>query len=233
MYFIRTSFDKKNKGKSGFVGETVILGAYPQNGDIPTGVEWFVLDINDGKALLISKYALIKSGYCKTNLKSMHDLEWETSLARTMCSRFYQDCFSQIEKEAICEKQTLGNGFGNDCVDYVFLLDEDEVMRYFATSEERKCMPSINAKTAGARTGWTEETKDYTLWWILPETERDGHTIVGGESYDGCIYPKAVFEIGDIQFHSRNVLHSDFCIRPCIMVELSKLKKIYRKNCKQ
>ena len=49
------------------VGDTVIFGKYPQDGNIPTAVEWRILDIRNGEALLITKDALITSGYCKKN----------------------------------------------------------------------------------------------------------------------------------------------------------------------
>ena len=38
--------------------------------------------------------------------------------------------------------------------------------------------------------------------------------------HDGSIYPKAVFQMGEIQFHGRNCYHTDFTIRPCIQIKL-------------
>ena len=37
------------------------------------------------------------------------------------------------------------------------------------------------------------------------------------------IYPKAVFQTGKIQFHSRNGYHSNFTIRLAIIVDVHKL----------
>ncbi len=207
------------------IGDTVIFGKYPQDGNIPTAVEWRILDIRNGEALLITKDALIASGYCKTKLHSFHELEWENSLARIVCRQFYDECFSDAERDMICDKTIAMNGFGKDCNDPVFLLTEDEVKCYLPTEEERKCKPSVNANANGARLRWTDETGEYTSWWILPECEQGGKSRMYGsdEEYSGIIFPKAVFQTGEIQYHSRNVYHSDFCIRPCIFVEVSGL----------
>jgi len=217
-----------NKKQTVQIGDELALGTYQQEGDTPTEVEWIVLHIEDGKALLISKYALITTGYCETHLKSFKQLEWEGSLAREMCRQFFDECFSQNERVAICEKKIEMSGFGKDCFDRVFLLSEAEVKEYLPSPEERKCKPTPKAKVAGALMGWTDDTRDYTSWWILPECERGGLRSLydSDEKYNGSIYPKAVFQMGEIQFHERNIYHSDFCVRPSILVEMDKLQKI-------
>ena len=42
------------------VGDYITFGHYPQtaSGDDNTPIEWLVLDVQDGKALLISRFAL-------------------------------------------------------------------------------------------------------------------------------------------------------------------------------
>lgn len=220
-FFNRTSI----KPQKIEIGDTVCLGHYRQYGDIPTNVEWLVVNIEYGKALLISKYALITSGYCCLPLKSYRQLEWEGSLAREKCREFFEVCFSQSEQSVICEKKIEMNGFGKDCFDRVFLLSEEEVKLYFAEAEERKCQPTSKAKADGAQMGWTDDTQDYTSWWLLPECENGGISKLYGsdEEYKGTIYPKAVFQMGEIQYHSRNIYHQNFCIRPSILVEIEKL----------
>jgi len=211
------------------IGDTVYLGTYLQDGIIPAKVEWSVIHIEGNKALLISKYALITSGYCEIPLKSFRQLEWEGSLAREKCRSFFDECFSQRERVAICEKKIEMNGFGQDCLDYVFLLSEGEVKSYFSDAEKRKCKPTPKAKAAGARMGWTDDTREYTSWWILPECIRGGGIakLYGSdEEYNGSIYPKAVFQMGEIQYHGRNACHKDFCIRPCVLVDIEKLQEI-------
>lgn len=205
------------------IGDVVAFGKYHQDGVNRTPVEWIVLDINDGNALLISKYALITSGYCQYPLTNYRQLEWKNSLAREKCRSFFDECFSQAEQEIITEKKIEMNGFGQDCFDRVFFLSEAEVNRYLPLIEDRKCKPTPEAQKTGARMGWTNDTKEYTSWWILPECIRKGGRTKlynSNEEYDGTIYPKAVFQTGEMQYHGRNVCHLDFCIRPSILVKL-------------
>lgn len=215
----------RNKKRTVQIGDELAFGTYQQEGETPTKVEWLVLRVENGKALLISKYALIASGYCESHIKSFKQLEWEGSLAREKLRQFFNECFSQSESAAICEKKIEVNGFGKDCLDRVFLLSEEEVNQYLPSPEKRKCKPTPKAKADGARMGWTDDTRDYTSWWILPECERSGLSGLydSDEKYNGMIYPKAVFQMGEIQFHGRNVYHSDFCLRPSILVEIDKL----------
>ena len=42
------------------------------------------------------------------------------------------------------------------------------------------------------------------------------------QTVPGYVYPKAVWGSGEIQYHGRNVGHSDFAIRPCIQVRMTK-----------
>lgn len=209
------------------VGEIIPLGSYPQLGDKPSAVAWIVIHIQDGKALLLSKYALITAGYCDPERKSIRELEWKNSLARKACGKFYEECFSPAEQALLCKKQISQGRSEEDCTDYVFLLSEEEAVRYLPSTEKRKCEPSPAAKAAGARLGWTTDTEKYTSWWLLPEC-RDldaGYILIPGtnEKYTREIYPKAVFQTGEIQFHSRNGYHIDFTIRPAIIVDIHKL----------
>ena len=63
-----------------------------------------------------------------------------------------------------------------------------------------------------SNSGWTDDTKEYTSWWLLPEENAYGIP-------NGSIYPKAVFQMGEIQFHGRNISHIDFTIRPCVRIK--------------
>lgn len=141
------------------VGEIIPLGSYPQLGDKPSAVAWIVIHIQDGKALLLSKYALITAGYCDPERKSIRELEWKNSLARKACGKFYDECFSSSEQDLLCKKQISQGESEEHCTDYVFLLSEEEVVRYLPSTEQRKCEPSPAAKAAGARLGWTTDTE--------------------------------------------------------------------------
>ena len=86
--------------------------------------------------------------------------------------------------------------------------------------------------------GWLGD-EAYTGWWLLPECDRNCGKLLSasGMPYEyGNIYPKAVFPNGEIGFHGRNIFHSDFMIRPCILLNVyrdkmttgSMILRIYR-----
>lgn len=196
-------------------GNTVLIGAYPQKSlhDFAP-ISWIVLETDGSTALCISKDALITSGYCDPQKAygKPELLWWENSLAREICNHhFFGTAFSDMEKARMIPRKISDIWFGTECIDSVFLLSEREVLRYFPEATQRKAMPTPYAIQKGARLGWTEDTKAFTGWWILPEENPYG-------IHDGSIYPKAVFQMGEIQFHGRNVYHTDFTIRPCIQI---------------
>lgn len=217
-------------------GATVLFGSYFQEDEIhKTPIEWIVLESNDGVALLISKKALMVSGYCdsKKVYEDLKYLEYSHSKARHICEfDFYEVAFSDEEKECILSKAVREAGHGLLRKDKVFLLSEREVRLFLPNEEQRKCEPTKFAKKNGARMGWSGN-EAYTSWWILPECEEMcGHMVSAkGIPYEkGEIYPKAVFHNGDIQFHGRNIGHSDFTIRPCIMIKASDSFKYKKYN---
>ncbi len=199
-----------------YPGNTVRFGAYPQKSLYDfSPIEWIVLEITDSTALCISKNCLITSGYCDPQKAYGNPMLqwWENSLAREVCNQqFFEDAFSDEEKSRIIPRKLTSIQLGKQCTDSVFLLSEQEVLHYFPTASERKAMPTLYARQKGARLGWTDDTKAYTSWWILPEENAYGFQ-------DGSIYPKAVFQMGEIQFHGRNGYHADFTIRPCVQIQ--------------
>lgn len=196
-------------------GNTVLIGAYPQRSlHDYSPIEWIVLDTDGTSALCISKYCLITSGYCDPQKAygNPEQLWYENSLAREICNHhFFTNAFSDTEKERIIPRKLSGVQLGAECIDPVFLLSELEITHYFPTSSQRQASPTHYAIQKGARLGWTDSTKAFCSWWILPEEHAYG-------CRDGSIYPKAVFQMGEIQFHGRNIYHDDFTIRPCIQI---------------
>lgn len=190
-------------------GHTVLIGAYPQKSAYDfSPIPWIVLETDGTCALCIARDCLITSGYCDPQKAYGRPelLLWKNSLARKVCNgHFYKSAFSPQEGARMLAKEAA-DGKG----DPVFLLSQEEAERYFPTPAQRKARPTPYARQKGARLGWTEDTKDFASWWLHPETEGTGaHTI---------LYPKAVFQMGEIQFHGRNAYHSDFTLRPCIRV---------------
>jgi hypothetical protein len=197
-------------------GNTVFIGAYPQRSAVDfSPIEWIVLDTDGSTALCIAKHCLITSGYCDPQKAYGHPklLWYENSAARALCNQqFFADAFSEAEKARIVPKEITETQLGARCTDSVFLLSEREVSHYFPEAAQRKAMPTAYAVQTGARLGWTADTNAFTSWWLLPEEAPYG-------APDGAVYPKAVFQMGEIQFHGRNAYHTDFTLRPCIQVK--------------
>ena len=198
-----------------FRGNTVLFGAYPQKSSHDfSPIPWIVLAATDTTALCIARDCIITSGYCdpKVAYGKPEMIWWKNSLAREVCNHhFFDDAFSESEKERMIPRELFAGQPGKECADYVFLPSEQEVLEYFPTAEQRKGKPTHYARQKGAMRGWTDDTKSYTSWWLLPEENAYG-------IQDGSIYPKVVFPMGGIQFHGRNMYHQDFTIRPCIQI---------------
>lgn len=183
-------------------GDELLWGKYPQRGpEDSSPVEWIVLYAENDRALLISRYCLITSGYCDIG-RAQEDpscLEWGKSLAREQFRAFYDTAFSGKERASLLPKLTE-DPLASDAAsrDFVFLLSEAEVTKFLLLPEQRKGIPTPLALAKEARLGWTDDTRDCTGWWLLPEMDYwEGRR-------PSCVrYPKAVFEDDEIQFHGR------------------------------
>ena len=134
--YLNSEHKDDNESSSIEVGDTIILGTYPQDADgsvLP--IKWIVLDVQDGKALVISKFGLDRKPY---NVEPA-DVTWENcSLRAWLNSDFLSVAFSKEENDRILETNVInqdnpffGTPGGNDTVDKVFLLSIDEVLQYF------------------------------------------------------------------------------------------------------
>lgn len=112
------------KFKQARIGDLVFFGSYEQDNDVTNGkekIEWIVLDIQDGKALLISKYALD----CQPRLINEN---WETCSLRTWLNEeFLNAAFSEDEQALIPATTVLSDGWDGGKItvetqDRVFLM---------------------------------------------------------------------------------------------------------------
>ena len=109
------------------VGSTVTFGNYEQ-GDGQAPIEWVVLDRQEDRALLLSKYAL--------DAKPFHEVEdrnvtWaECTLRAWLNGDFYNSAFSDEERARIVQV-TNATANAPDTQDCVFLLSLDELNAYF------------------------------------------------------------------------------------------------------
>ena len=89
-------------------GDIITFGRYEQDGNTvndPEAIEWQVLEVEDGHALLISKYALDEKKYNE----KYENVTWETCTLRAWLNgEFYNSAFSSEEKGQI-RQVTLKN----------------------------------------------------------------------------------------------------------------------------
>lgn len=200
-------------------GDQIRFGQFPQekNGEIRV-VDWVVLDVTEDKAVLLSKKALIQSGYCDADKAYGNNSIrlWKNSSAREICNKqFFEQAFSREEKKYIVPYSIESADDKACCEDNVFLLSEKQVNKWMPSAESRRTEPSdyLVAHTNKTMAFIEQQGRKYAAWWLLPEENND--------SGDTEIYPKAVWHSGDIQYHGRNIYHKDFTIRPAICVRLN------------
>ena len=148
--------------------EYIILGKYEQNNNTSDGkedIEWIVLDVEDGKALVISKYALDR----RTYNYSRSDVTWETcSLRDWLNDDFLSETFTAEERKLILESKisdrrpSKHNGNpGKETTDKIFVLSYDEFTRY--SKARQGCKPTEYAKSKGA---YVDKQSGNTVWWL-------------------------------------------------------------------
>lgn len=117
------------------VGDEITFGSYEQDNDTGNGteaIEWIVVTIEDGRALLLSKYALDQKPYHSAG----GDVTWEDSEIREwMNSDFYEAAFNETEQASILEVEleTKEPGYSRmiTTTDKVFLLCLSDIGKYF------------------------------------------------------------------------------------------------------
>ncbi len=208
--------EKWNKIKSLNVGDTYTFGSYEQDNNTSNGkevIEWQVLDKQDNKILLISKYALDCQQYNTENT----DATWETCTLRNwLNSTFINNAFSESEQSMIADTKVTADknpnkktNPGNDTTDKIFLLSINEVNKYFTTDESRKCVPTAYAIEQGAYTSdiYTSGGKATCWWWLRsPGSSQDRASFVGSD--------------GSVSYGGRLVDTSDDCVRPALWINL-------------
>ena len=193
-------------------GDVVTFGRYPRGSGAAEPIEWTVLDVRDGKALLISRELLDAKWY-----NSAYDsVTWEQSSLRAWLNdAFLNTAFTKEERGAIAltdvdNSDVQGNSTftnshgGNDTRDYVFLLSRREAFEvYFAEDADRICLPTDNAIADGA----SASGKEHSWWWWLrspghSQSSVDVVTCAGAE-------------------RTVNVDHGFGGVRPCLWADVS------------
>ncbi len=135
------------------VGDYYTFGSYEQDNDLTNGsepIEWQVLDVQDGEALLLSRYALASKPF----EENKNSEAWEScSLRAWLNGEFYDAVFTRDEKASIIDGEVqaeknpkYGTSSGNNTEDKVFLLSVPEAEIYFSTSKGDCARPQKQEK---------------------------------------------------------------------------------------
>lgn len=205
-------------------GDFITFGTYPQtsSGDDNTPIEWLVLDVQDNKALLISKYGLDCQPYDTT--KSCNLSWYESTLRDWLNTVFLNRAFSTEEQKSICatwlENQNYQHGSyedgtldEDDTQDKVFLLSREEAEDHFEV--KWGCRNNISGRMAptdyaikhGAymdRDHKTGEGKAAGGWWL--------------RSMDGPVYPLHVLFDGSLDVCDAG--ETLIAIRPAVWISV-------------
>lgn len=192
------------------VGETLSFGSYEQDNDPDNGaepIEWQVLSVENGRALLISKFGLDAKVYNNTYI----NVTWLRSTLRSWLNgEFYDMAFSPSEKARIAEVKinNQGNQFsramgGFPTKDRIFLLSFDEANSYFSDDDARQCEATEYARAKGA---YVDENGKSWWWLRSPGSKNSSAAIVLSVGY--------VSNVGHV------VLDPSDLVRPVFWLEL-------------
>ena len=198
-------------------GEIVTLGRYEQDGNAGNGpepIEWIILEMREGRCLLISRYALDAMPYHTVSA----DITWEQcSLRSWLNSDFLDGAFNSEERAAIfltdvdngAEQCFSGYGTtgGPATADYIFLLSWEEADLYFPGTMTKLCSPTSYAVSRGC---WTSSSymldgKPACAWWLRsPGTEQSD-----------------AIRVGNIASRRDDVSARRNCVRPALWLNLN------------
>ena len=151
-------YDKTTK-----VGDTVSFGEY----------QWRVLDIQNGKALILSDTVIVGKAYHE----EQKDITWEGCTLRQYLNDEFYDSFSAEEKARIAETTVsnnnnpwYGTNGGNATKDRIFILSVEEVVQYFGDSGQLRNRPSNNVPFINDQYNSERIVKDANgtalFWWL-------------------------------------------------------------------
>ena len=186
------------------VGDTLFLGSYEQDNRTENGkeaIEWKVLKVENGKALVVSYYALDVKLYHETQA----DVTWENCTLRTWLNNdFYNAAFTAEEQTKIltttvvnADNLVCGTDAGNDTSDRIFLLSISEAERYFASDEARVCQATAYTIAQGALIVTNMDGYGNTMWRLRSPGSNgksaamifyDGNVRVEGNAVNGINY---------------------------------------------
>ena len=169
-----------NKAK---VGDSIIFGEYEQDGDKENGreyIEWEVLDIEENKLLIISKYCLDVQKYNDSSTET----DWKSSSIRSWLNgRFAANAFDSEDpaKVVITNLYSVSSEEEDEdqiTNDRIFLLGSEDVEKYYPQKEDRTCRAAENLK----ETNLFVDGEGNCSWWLRDGTTEDDYSALAVDS---------------------------------------------------
>ena len=186
------------------VGDMITFGTYPQTskGTDQTPIEWIVLDVQEGKALLLSKYGLDAKQFNSVQTKN---ITWEKCTLRSWLNNdFLNTAFSEKEQAEILITEvdnSASQGYSrwitvdrNNTKDQVFLLSCSEANKYLEVTyfnhnnTKSRVTPTAYAEMQGAFADTSNRTVDNCAagwWWLRSPGNHWGYA--SGVTHDGSL----------------------------------------------
>ena len=216
-----TGSEESRYNKPVEVGDVITFGRYPQtaSGTDSTPIEWIVLDKDESRALLLSKYGLDAQPYNTEDI----DITWEQcSLRKWLNGEFLTAAFSGEEQAKIAET-TISNpdhwlfetAGGNATADRVFLLSEDEAEHYFNTDDGGMTKPTPFAAKKGACVITAEDIREDE--WLEQKHEGICYWWLRSPGYDQY---RAAYVVRGVDYYGTFVSYDYNVVRPAIWLNL-------------
>jgi len=198
------------------------------------GIDWLVLDIKGGKALILSDRVIAERPF---HYNSFVETSWSDSNLRAWLNGEFLQSFDERAQIVLTNNTTPDNPWfgtcsGADTEDYVFLLSIEEVVRYFGDSGQLENRPKTEW---GSYYGWIDDCYNlaraaYDLagveisWWLRTLGEDNQHIVlVGGhgeisdmeDEHNGFIFVHG----GNVDYGADMILRG-LGVRPAMWVEL-------------
>ena len=177
-------------------------------------IEWRVLTVENGRALVISEKLLdcVKYNEVKT------DVTWETcTLRKWMNGEFLNKAFSSSEQSKIAtvtnqnpDNPEYGTQGGNATQDRIFALSIEEANQYFRNDGDRMAAPTVYAKKQGA---WASDISS------LPSGEKTGWRWLRSPGLHSNL-AAYVLSGGRISQYGDYVVNDSVAVRPAFWLNL-------------
>lgn len=193
-------------------------------------IKWRVLELKNGKALLLSEYALDDKKYNATQNYVMWNIKWKNSTIRSWLNgykaganackinyskkNFIDTAFSTSDQKSLL-KRSMGSG----AKDKVFLLSEKDVsggITAYGHGFAKETFKNAARSCASTKYCWAMGSYRYgnKVWWWLQSP-----------NYCSDSAPRVLSE-GEVDWDGTNMDNDAGAIRPAIIISSAKLKKL-------